>query len=249
MQDPSLLAEYAELLSSDEKEQHQRFVRASDRCQYLIARALVRTTLSKYAAVEPADWRFVCNEHGRPEIASPPSPLRFNLSHTAGMMVCAVISGSEDIGVDLEQVLRKVNLMTIAKRFFSAKELESLNILSGEERKECFFKYWTIKEAYLKARGQGMALPLDSVSVMVDQELLVEFDQLIEDDPAAWYFALLRPAENYTAALALRNQGRGISQIRCRQVEPLISERAMPAPIVLRQSLTSTAAPVITGNE
>ena len=101
---------YRRLLTADEHERMARFVFERDRRAFLLTRALVRTTLSRYAAVAPADWRFIANVHGRPEILDRPEgvpDLRFNISHTDGLIACAVTIGRE-VGVDVENIGRQL---------------------------------------------------------------------------------------------------------------------------------------------
>src|SRR4029453_1384894 len=106
----TLSPSYRDLITPDENERMVRFVFERDRRQFLITRALVRTMLSRYAEVAPRDWRFVTNQFGRPEVLDRPAhvpDLRFNLSHTDGLIACAVTVGRE-VGVDVENITRQV---------------------------------------------------------------------------------------------------------------------------------------------
>jgi 4'-phosphopantetheinyl transferase len=161
--DPALLRRYETLMSPDERARHARFVFAADRHVFLIARALVRTTLSRYAAVEPQAWTFESGEHGRPEIAGPQGvpPLRFSLSHTAGLVALAVAL-RVDVGIDVEGVRTRAAGLDIARRFFAPAEADALEAMPPERQDRAFLEYWTLKEAFIKATGLGMSMPLAS---------------------------------------------------------------------------------------
>ena len=154
------------LLTDEEHARVARYHFAHHRHAALVTRALVRSALSHYADVAPTDWRFVATDAGRPEIAAPdrhPS-LRFNLSHTAGLIVCAV-NVTRDVGCDVESLDRKTPLDQLAERYFSPVEAAELRACAESDRAERFFRYWTLKEAYMKARGLGLRIPLGSFSL------------------------------------------------------------------------------------
>jgi len=203
----------------------QRFKVARARRDFLAGRALVRATLSRYAHVEPAAWRFRINGHGRPEISGPPitapSPgaaaeaagrtaggarrLRFNLSHSRGLMACVVTDGV-DCGVDVEQVGRVREPLEIAEHFFASTESASLRAASGSARQELFAALWTLKEAYIKARGRGVSLGLRRFAFTLpgDGSVRVRFDPELGDIESAWQFALTHPTPSHSLAVALR---------------------------------------------
>jgi 4'-phosphopantetheinyl transferase len=205
--DPNTLHSYHALLSPEEAARHRRFAFARNRQQFLVARALVRTTLSRYAGVRPAAWAFVANGHGKPEVAAPAgfSHLRFNLSHTDGLVACAVAAGRE-VGVDVEDVGRRPVSDGLARYCLSAAELAHWEALPEGERHDAFFDYWTLKEAYIKARGVGLSLPLQDFSFLLRGEgpPAVAFAPGFGDDPDAWQFARFRPSGRHRAALAVR---------------------------------------------
>ncbi|MCI0569337.1 MAG: 4'-phosphopantetheinyl transferase superfamily protein, partial [Myxococcaceae bacterium] len=159
VEDPRLLGAYLELLSSGERARHDRFRFEQHRRQYLVSHALLRLTLSRYAPVAPAAWEFVTVAQGRPEVRNAAhARLRFNLSHTEGMAVVAV-GLDADLGVDVEAVTRAGDMMGVAERVFSVAELAALRALPSSFQQERFLTLWTLKEAYAKARGEGLALP------------------------------------------------------------------------------------------
>ncbi len=216
------LESYRELLSQDEHERMARFVFDRDRRPFLITRALVRTTLSRYAQVAPADWRFIANVHGRPEILDRPDgapDLRFNISHTDGLIACAVTIGRE-IGVDVEHINRHLT-HDVAGRFFAPDEVTDLRKLSDEEQRRVFFDYWTLKEAYIKARGFGLALPLGDFAFKLNPPGPpdITFEPSLEDDPRTWQFLQDWPTPQHRLGLAVRRDG-GDLPVRIRFVTP-----------------------------
>ena len=179
------------LISSDENDRYQRFVFEKDRNQFLIARALLRRTLSRYSVVQPQDWRFETNEFGKPEIESGQnlSQLRFNLSHCDGLILCGVTIG-KDIGVDCENTNRPVDINRLSPRVFSTSEQEFLASVPKAKLNVAFFRLWTLKEAYVKARGIGLAIPLKEFSVEYAQSSRIEvsFGPEIDDRSKSWQF-------------------------------------------------------------
>lgn len=213
---------YRTLLTADEHERMARFVFERDRHAFLLTRALVRTMLSRYAPVAPADWRFIANAHGRPEILDRPPgvpDLRFNISHTDGLIACAVTIGRE-VGVDVEHVGRQL-LHDVAGRHFAPKEVADLRSLPAAEQDRVFFDYWTLKEAYIKARGFGLALPLGDFAFTLDppRPPRITFEPALDDDPATWQFLQDWPTPRHRLALAVRRDG-GDLPVRIREVVP-----------------------------
>ncbi len=222
--DAGLLASYRELLSPDERAQHARFVFAKDRHRYLVTRALVRTTLSRYADIEPSLWRFEKNQYGRPEIAAGlgVDSLRFNVSHTTGLIAC-LVGLDRDLGVDVEDTQRPGQTIEIADRFFSRAEVEALHALPAAYRPERFFEYWTLKESYIKARGMGLSLPLDQFAFHIAPatETVISCDPRLGDAPRSWQFTQFRPTLRHQAAVAIRRAWDPALSIQCRWTVPL----------------------------
>jgi len=200
--EPWLLERYLALLGPRERERHQRLRRERLRLEFLVAHALTRLTLSRYAPVSPEAWSFSLGEHGRPEIEGPSDArrLRFNLSHTRGMVVCAVVR-ELDIGVDVESAERRLRHRELAEGTRAGR----------------FLELWTPTEAYLKARGRGISIPLRSFQLQVsDSEApRISFDPaVVRDDAASWQFALHHPSRTHTLALAIRRPDRRKMAIR-----------------------------------
>jgi 4'-phosphopantetheinyl transferase len=216
------LDSYKALLSTDEHERMARLVFERDRRAFVITRAHVRTMLSRYAAVAPADWRFIENVHGRPEILDRPAgtpDLRFNISHTDGLIACAVTIGRE-VGVDVEHISRTLS-HDVAGRFFAPDEVTDLRKLPMEDQKKVFFDYWTLKEAYIKARGFGLALPLGDFAFKLHppDPPAITFEPSLEDDPATWQFMQDWPTPQHRLGLAVRREGHDLP-VRRRFVVP-----------------------------
>jgi 4'-phosphopantetheinyl transferase len=218
--DAQLLARYEALMSPEERARQQRYMQAKDRHQHLIARALVRTSLSRYADVSPEAWTFSPNGYGRPEISGPiETPLRFNLSHTSGLVVCAV-AREREVGVDVENVGRPAEYVHLAQRFFAPSEAAHVVSLPPELQRHVFFDYWTLKESYIKARGMGLALPLGDFAFRLDDPVTISFSGSIEDDPASWHFCRSRLGDRHTMALAIRSSTDEL-KITVRETTPL----------------------------
>jgi 4'-phosphopantetheinyl transferase len=193
------------LLSDEERARATRFVRAGDRVLFTVAHALVRSALSRAAAVAPADWRFQAGAHGRPRIAGPVvDDLDFNLAHSEGIAVCLVARGVA-LGVDVESLLRAAPL-EVAERYFAPAEVAALARLPAARQPRRFFELWTLKEAYVKARGLGLTLPLDGFAFTLadGQPPRISFTGAIDDDARAWQFTQLMPTPQSLAAVALR---------------------------------------------
>jgi 4'-phosphopantetheinyl transferase len=225
--DPQRSSGYFELLSESEREQYFRYRVERARRLHLTARALVRTTLSRYADVEPRDWSFRKNRHGRPEIDRPAeaSGLRFNLSHTTDLVACAV-SRDRQIGVDVEHIQNVRNFSGIADHSFSLPEADDVKSLEGDDRRRRFFSYWTLKESYIKARGMGLAIPLAQFGFSFPEPGRLAFwtDERLGDEAEPWSFALFRAGEAHYLAVAVRSDEPRELEIEARRVVPLTDE-------------------------
>jgi len=225
IRDPELLRAYDALLTEDEREKRDRFRFEKDQHSCLVTRALVRTMLSRYENIAPKDWRFVTNDHGRPEIAEPEiaRSLKFNLSHTNGLIAC-IVAREREIGVDVEDRERSGKLLDIAHRFFSPTEVAALRKLPEKEQLDRFFLYWTLKESYIKARGMGLAIPLSHFSFNIglfDNAISIAFDPRLEDDPSSWQFTALSYSRRHAVAASFRCKAGEEVRLVMRDVVPL----------------------------
>lgn len=218
------LEQYRSLLSADERAREGRFHFDADKERFVIGRALVRLQLSRYLGGDPRRWAFTTNEHGRPALLAPGGPawLGFNVSHTRGMVACA-LAATHDVGVDVEWVDRALT-HDVADRFFAPTEVADLRALSPESQPRVFFDYWTLKEAYIKARGMGLALPLRHFAFRLRPPAppAIAFDPEIDDDAGTWQFAQAWPTARHRLALAVRRAGADLD-VRIADVVPLVS--------------------------
>lgn len=203
-EEDSWLVSHLNTLSETEINRLDRFIAASGRRQYLAGRILVRTTLSRYADVEPREWRFDVNAYGRPHVAWPQqySTLQFNLSHTDGLAACAVAKAGE-VGVDVENMARDLDVTSLAPSVFAENEVAAISRSPASDRIRLFYSYWTLKEAYIKARGMGLSLPLDGF--WFDHEGAnpqIHFLPTCPDDSNRWHFREHMATPRHKLALA-----------------------------------------------
>jgi 4'-phosphopantetheinyl transferase len=230
--DERSLSRMLELLNDAERAQQVRFYFADDRQRYLVTRALVRTVLSKYMAIEPCDWRFGANSYGRPEIANlPPEEcsLRFNISHTRGLTALAVAHRRE-IGVDVENTQTREVSLNIADRFFAPSEVAALARVPTDRQQERFFEYWTFKESYIKARGMGLHIPLDQFSFDYPHAQGVRFgvEPKLGDVAGRWRFWQFRPSSAHLLALCAERLHEEATSLTFRRVIPTVEEEILP---------------------
>ncbi len=221
--DAAVLDRYRALLTPEETAEARRFAFESDRHRFLVRRALVRAVLCAYTGNDPGAWVFRRNEYGKPEVAEPVgTTLQFNLSHTAGLVVCAVTPG-RDVGVDVEEVGRLAADVEVARRYFAPAEIAALERLPEQRRQEVFFQFWTLKEAYIKARGMGLSIPLDDFALTLseDRPPAISFAAGCDGDPDEWQFAQFRLHDRYQVAVAIRLPGPSKLTVRLRQTTPL----------------------------
>ena len=230
IQQPDLLRQYHAMMNPDETAKQKRFHFEKHRHQYLLTRAVIRSLLSRYLSRPPAEWAFETNRYGRPHLlpALNETALRFNLSHSEGIIVCGLVRNRE-IGVDVEYVQRGGDLVNVADRFFSPQEVQDLHKLPEAQHIDRFFDYWTLKESYIKARGMGLSIPLDQFSFHLDDGpgIRISIDARQNDPPERWQFRQWRLDDRYKIALALeRDPGRAFRVVLHRWV-PLLSEEPL----------------------
>lgn len=199
----------AALLSPEETARGARYMFERNRHEHLVAHALKRLVLSRHApGVEPTAWRFAVGAHGKPAVVEPPVDLRFNLSHTEGLVACLVAAGA-DVGVDVETVARKTDTAAVAGRFFAEPEVAALRTLPSEAQHERFFEYWTLKESYIKARGMGLAIPLGDFWFTLEAGAAprIGFAPRLGDDPARWAFFQGVVGDRWRMAAAVERLG------------------------------------------
>ena len=226
--DTGLLERYRSLLTEPERAQEQRFYFARDRHRYLITRALVRTTLSRYVDVRPQDWTFRTNAYGRPEISNDipgARHLSFNISHTSQLVVLGV-TRELALGVDTEDGYTRHPPLEIADRFFAPREVSDLRALAPEHQPERFFQYWTLKESYIKARGMGLSIPLDQFAFRFSggeggRQISLTTEPALNDDASQWRFWQFRVRDGHMVAVCARPTA---EQLVLKEIVPLSGE-------------------------
>lgn len=199
--EPSKLQAWRHLLSADEQQRADRFRFQSDRDRFIAGRAILRSLLGRYLNLAPQHLQFCYEPKGKPYLqTSIGQPLQFNLSHSQAWMLCA-ITRQHRVGIDLECMRPVSDLEQLTERFFSSQEHRAIQALPAEQRQAAFFRYWTCKEAILKAIGQGLGgLSAVEISLAEDQAELVS---LRAEPSTAWYLHSLIPVSDYIAAIAV----------------------------------------------
>jgi len=202
------LAYYRTVLDSEEQARAARFYFERDRRRFLTAHGAMRMILAEYVKRPARQLAFEYNRQGKPALAPGcnPAGMRFNLSHSGELALLAVTRAAE-VGVDLEHIRPEVAVAEIAQRFFSPQEVARFLSVPESERQLTFFNCWTRKEAFIKANGLGLSLPLDQFSVSCAPD---EPPQLLHFSPApqeVWQWSLhaLSPGEGYVGALAVKH--------------------------------------------
>jgi 4'-phosphopantetheinyl transferase len=193
------------LLSEDERTKAERFHFARHQRRYILSRAALRILLGRYLACPPRDIDFNYNSHGKPRLAGLHQRIKFNVSHTNDIMLATFVLDSE-IGIDIESINHDIDCMALGRRCFSTLENQIMQSLPEHEHVDAFFRVWCRKEAYIKARGEGMSHPLQRFSVSMDKHpprLLEHLDDGRETD--RWTFIDLEVAENCRAALVVES--------------------------------------------
>ena len=208
-------------LSSDELARAAKFLFEPHRRRFVAARGILRDVLARYLGCIPAALQFRYGPHGKPEVDSAGLDLRFNLSHAGDVALVAVARGRE-VGIDVERIRPEAATDAIARRFFSPREVEALAALTPAERLEAFFRCWTRKEAYIKARGEGLRIPLSSFDVSIGREPALLAMRGAPEEGARWTLAGLQPGPGYVGALAYEGDAPALTFWEWRATDPSI---------------------------
>jgi 4'-phosphopantetheinyl transferase len=202
------LAYYRSMLSLDERHRAERFSFENLRRSYTVSRGGLRTLLAHYLGCPPNEIELICGPRGKPALRDS-SRIRFNASHSGQMALYAFTLDCE-LGVDVEQLRELDDSESIAARFFSAAEVSELLSLKPEDRRLAFFRCWTRKESYVKAIGDGLAIPLNRFQVTLLPEAPARFVRIADDMGTAsdWTLHHLEVASGYVGALAYRDKPR-----------------------------------------
>ncbi len=206
-----VVAKFEPLLDPDERARAARFRFSQVRESFVMARGFLRTLLGHYVAADPRGIRFDYGSKGKPALASA-SGIQFNLADSGDMAAIAFTVDCQ-IGIDLEQIRQLPDLELIAERFFCSEEVTEIMSLSPAVRERAFFRGWTRMEAYIKATGEGLSLPLDSFRVTVQPDASARLIHLGGDREAAeaWTLHDLYLASDYAATVAYQDRKRSLA--------------------------------------
>jgi 4'-phosphopantetheinyl transferase len=191
-------------LSAEEQDRAGRFRLEHSRQAFVAAHGALRAILGRYLEASPQTIQFRCNSHGKPELAAPEQAwLRFSLAHSGNLALCAVTAGRE-VGVDVEKIRPVDDLDKLVARFFAPGERAAFESLPPAQRLPAFFAGWTRKEAYIKAWGLGLSLPLDEfeVSLSPGEAAALLADRHNPAGEAPWSLCEIDVGPDYAAALA-----------------------------------------------
>ncbi len=191
--------ELAALLDQDERSRAERFVRAEDRTRFIVSHGVLRKLLAERLGSAAAEIRFEALRYGKPFV--PHSAWQFSLSHSGDFMLCAFARNLQ-LGVDIEQMRSMPDYDSIAERYFADDERRQLRELPDGRRQEGFFRIWTLKEAYLKATGEGLNFPLSDFDVNLNPVGLLRAAGR-PDEEKKWGMAAFSPHPGYQAAIAV----------------------------------------------
>ena len=193
-------------LSSTEHERAQRFRFPQHRRRFVVRRGVLRDVLGRYLSVAPERIEFEKNRYGKLSVIGQETPneIRFNLSHSADLATIALTRGRE-VGVDIEQIKPERATSQIARRFFASSETKAITALPSDEQTVAFFRCWTRKEAYIKAKGQGLSLPLSSFEVTVAANQPPALQQVSgdSDEILRWTMGTFDPGPSFLGAFVV----------------------------------------------
>jgi 4'-phosphopantetheinyl transferase len=211
---------FKSILSLDEQERAGRFRKSRDAQRYIAARGSLRSLLGRYLTIEPDRLRFAYDPSGKPRLAGeePLTSIRFGVSHSDDLALFGFSRGHK-IGVDVERIRPDIDFEDLAARYFSPSEFQKLRALPADQQREAFYCGWTRKEAYLKARGEGLSFPLDRVEVSLtpDEPAMILKASGDRGVSRRWIVQHLSPAPGYIGAAAV--EGHDIT-FRCFECEP-----------------------------
>jgi 4'-phosphopantetheinyl transferase len=215
---PSDIERWLGSVDREERERAFRFRTEADRREFIAAHALLRTMLTHYLEVPPLAWRFFVDANGKPWIDPHVGPhgIQFNISHTRGLVAVALASRGA-IGVDVEEIDDTKADLAIAEAYFARSEVEMLQQAPPSERTRCFFRLWTLKEAYIKAIGKGLSAPLSSFAFTFEP---IRIAFLPGSEDANWRFAIIPASNRHVLSIATDRPDRGAIELTTRALTP-----------------------------
>ena len=195
---------FESILSADENQRAAKFVFPRDRNRFILSHGHVRLILARYLGCDPDQLNFSTNEYGKPELQG--HSLEFNLSHSGDFALLAV-SHHHKVGIDVERVRQDTELENLARRFFSGREYSELMAIPQDQRSAAFFRCWTLKEAYIKAQGLGLSLPLDSFDVALapDKQPVLRATRPNPNEAPQWSLLSFEVDPEHAGAVAVKS--------------------------------------------
>lgn len=190
------------VLDDSERARARRMTHEVVRRRFIAGRGLLRLLLGGYLDTPPARVRLTQTPKGKPAVSGRDAGVRFNVSHSGGILVCAVTRGRE-IGADIERIREDIAVEELAQRFFAPAEAADLLARPLSERRLAFFRAWTRKEAYIKGRGDGLSWPLDGFEVSTGPDAALLVDRNAPEAPKQWWLTELVPESEYLGAVAV----------------------------------------------
>jgi 4'-phosphopantetheinyl transferase len=201
---PATVKRLESFLSADERTRAARFRFPGGAARYIVAHGHLRYILARYLNCDPKWLRFSTSEYGKPALQG--YSLEFNLSHS-GERALVAVSPACRVGVDVERIRPELELIRMASRFFSQNEVNELMALPPGQHQRAFFTGWSRKEAYVKAHGFGLSLPLESFDVSLDEPAILRATRPAAAEAARWTLRSLDVEPGYAAAVAAEGQG------------------------------------------
>ena len=230
--EPELLARYFSLISSAEHVRVKRYIREKDQHSALITRSFIRCVLSHYADLTPNDWQFGVGFNGKPFVENAGITLEFNLSHANDLIVCSVTKRFA-LGIDVEYIKRSSDTYKLAPRYFAANEVAALNQFPYEQQPSRFYDFWTLKESYIKACGDGLAIPLDHFGFEIGnrENIRLTFSSQRDDCPDKWQSWLFDASCDHRLALTVKADVGQPIHLTTRYLIPLSSPDLVSLPL------------------
>lgn len=198
---------FEDLLSQNELSRAGRFYFEMDKNKFIVGRGILRLIISKYSGIFPSQINFIYNEFGKPSLEKGQNSmfLEFNTSHSASFVTIGITIVAQ-IGIDIENLERKSDLLELAKRYFAEGEYTKLSSLPKELLTEGFYNCWTRKEAFIKALGNGLSYPLDTFEVTLAPYEETRFSKIAGGNVDEWKLINIKPPSKYVGAIAINRK-------------------------------------------
>jgi 4'-phosphopantetheinyl transferase len=191
------------ILSDEEQNNFENIISNKSRLNFLSGRVILRTILSKQLDIPRDSLIFEKSEYGKPFLRE--KTINFNISHTDGLTI-VVFSSKFNIGVDVEKIRENIKFKQIAKRYFSAVEIEIFSSIPSELQNSTFFHIWTLKEAYIKTEGEGLQIPLNSFSMDFQSEKPKISFKSSSENPELYKFYKLNISNSHKCSLCIKTE-------------------------------------------